>query len=241
MNKIVIAEDDLNFTKYLVNSFINELSDYKVVNIYTKGNEVLSNIKNLNSKDFLILDIGLPNIDGLEILKSLKNNKNLPNIIVISGNADLIYKLPDFDKYICSVFQKPIDALRLKEEFIRIQNIYKQNEVISFIEKELDIFEFNKTSIGYKYLVDAILEAINNPKLIQNLEKELYYSVSKKYINSTYLNIKWAIDKSINSMYRFTNFDLICNYFNFEKPKKPTSKLIIQTIMQKYMNKNDKF
>ena len=230
MNKIVIAEDDLNFTKYLVNSFINELSDYKVVNIYTKGNEVLSNIMNLSKKDFLILDIGLPNIDGLEILKKLKNKKDLPNIIIISGNADLIYKIPNFDKYICSVFQKPIDANRLKEEFITIQNSCNKAEIISFIENELDLFDFNKTSKGYKYLVDAIFEAIKTPKLTQNLEKELY---------STYLNVKWAIDKSINSMYRFTNFDLICDYFNFDKVKKPTSKLIIQTIVSKYLNKNE--
>ena len=76
MNRIVIAEDDLNFTKYLVNSFINELTDFKVVNIYTKGSELLSNIENIKKGDFLILDLGLPSIDGIEILKVLKKKKN---------------------------------------------------------------------------------------------------------------------------------------------------------------------
>ena len=86
------------------------------------------------------------------------------------------------------------------------------------------------------YLLESILTCIENPKLIQNLEKDIYTIVANNHTNSTYLNIKWAIDKTITSMYRYTNLDLISKYFNIEKKKKPTSKLLIQTIASKYMN-----
>lgn len=87
---ILLAEDHtmvrkgikliLEFQK-IFNPIIHEAED---------GNEVISLISN-NQYDVIILDLCLPKIDGLTILRKLKNeNKNLPIIILSSHNEEKI-------------------------------------------------------------------------------------------------------------------------------------------------------
>lgn len=44
---------------------------------------------NENTADILVLDIGMPKLDGIEVLRSFQNNGNLPNTIILTSYNDV--------------------------------------------------------------------------------------------------------------------------------------------------------
>lgn len=111
----------------------------------------------------------------------------------------------------------------MEEENIRI-----------YIEKELSNFEFKKATKGFKYLQEAIYICILNENAMENLTKNVFPQVAKRYNEKSYLNVKWCINQVISTMYNNTNMKVICNYFGLDKNIKPSLKFIIYTIMCKY-------
>lgn len=76
MKKILIVEDDTSLYKMYVTEL--ELRKYKVVWI-NSGDKAYEAIKN-ESPDLILLDIMLPQVDGLSILKQLKDSEDAKNI-----------------------------------------------------------------------------------------------------------------------------------------------------------------
>ena len=87
MQKIGIIEDEKNISDMI--KYNLEKEGYEVFTAYD-GTEGLALIEK-ESLDLLLLDIMLPNVDGLEICKKVRQKMEIP-IIIISAKAD------EFDK-----------------------------------------------------------------------------------------------------------------------------------------------
>jgi len=79
MKKVLLVEDDPFLIEVYAAKFKEAGFSLEVV---SDGSIVLSKIKELNP-DLIILDIVLPNVDGWEILRAIKNSPQLKNIIVV--------------------------------------------------------------------------------------------------------------------------------------------------------------
>ncbi|MFZ3015863.1 MAG: response regulator [Minisyncoccia bacterium] len=77
--KILIAEDEVVLYKVLEEKFKEE--KFEVI-IVPDGSAVMSMVKK-NKPDIILLDIILPEVDGIEILSKLKEDKILREIPVI--------------------------------------------------------------------------------------------------------------------------------------------------------------
>ena len=71
-----------------VKAVLNIEPKIDVVGYSLNGNEVVDWFKE-QSCDVLILDINMPELDGIEVLKKLKQHKNRPEIIVLSSYDDV--------------------------------------------------------------------------------------------------------------------------------------------------------
>ena len=114
MRTIVIADDDLNCGKGILNSLEKFSKDFKVVGLATNGEETLEMINRLHP-DFLLLDLKMPIKNGIEVLDELKDIKNCKtNVILISGERELLSSV-QLVKYknIRNIIPKPFDALML--------------------------------------------------------------------------------------------------------------------------------
>lgn len=76
--KILVVEDEKSISRFI--SAILDNNGYEAVQART-GTEALSMISS-HCPDLVILDLGLPDMDGLEILKSLRVWSNLPVVVV---------------------------------------------------------------------------------------------------------------------------------------------------------------
>jgi two-component system response regulator AtoC len=83
MVNILIADDDKNFGTVLK----NELEEEKhTVDVVSDGVEAVLRFIN-NIYDFVLLDIRMPRLNGIDALRIIKNINPLVPVITFSGNA----------------------------------------------------------------------------------------------------------------------------------------------------------
>ena len=90
MSKILVIEDH-DSIRILLGNFLS-----KNFNVFTKENgfEALLWLGNGNIPDFIILDLDMPRMGGLEFLKNIRGSgfyRNIP-VIVVSGEESLTLK-----------------------------------------------------------------------------------------------------------------------------------------------------
>jgi DNA-binding response OmpR family regulator len=83
--KILIAEDDKFISKALRDGLTR--AGFEIVNVYN-GNEALKKLKS-EQFDLILLDVLMPEKNGLEVLKKVKKSKKLNKIpILVFSNLD---------------------------------------------------------------------------------------------------------------------------------------------------------
>jgi CheY-like chemotaxis protein/CHASE3 domain sensor protein/GAF domain-containing protein len=114
---IIIMEDDLEFAKILLD-FVR-LRNYKGI-VATQGNTGLSYAR-YHKPDAIILDMGLPVMDGVEVLKHLKNTPDLRHIPVqIISGYDKRQEGMELGAF--SFIQKPVSRDELNKTFDKIED-----------------------------------------------------------------------------------------------------------------------
>ena len=81
---ILIVEDDFQIRNFISYSLKNEGYICKIV---STGNRAINTIAN-ETVDLVILDLGLPDIDGLDVIKMLREWSDIPVIVVSARDQD---------------------------------------------------------------------------------------------------------------------------------------------------------
>ncbi len=120
-SKIIIVEDN-EINMDLIKAML-ERYDFNIVEAYD-GFEAIEKINNNNDAFLILLDIGLPGIDGIEVFKRLKQSENTADIPIIAvtahamkGNKEHLLSL-GFNDFI----EKPIDKNILFEKINKFLN-----------------------------------------------------------------------------------------------------------------------
>lgn len=237
MINILLADDNIYFSKKLMN-MVNKINTIaRVVYLATEGKEVLEYISN-KDVDIIVLDLKMPIIDGIDILEKLEKKEKYKNsIIVISNYIEMMKKIVN-NQAVYGCISKGTSMERIIEkinEIVEYKKNAKNDKMINKrIEKEIQHLGYNMTHNGTIYLFEAIKLLANNQELVEtnNLNKDIYPILAKKY-NKTVHNIKCNINKATEYMYYECEDRVIKEYFRFQDNKKPTPKLIISTIYSK--------
>jgi DNA-binding response OmpR family regulator len=141
MSKILIVEDELSIAE-LEKDYL-ELSSFEV-DIETDG---LSGLNRALAEDYdmLILDLMLPEMDGFEICKRVRAEKNIP-ILMVSAKKDDIDKIHGFglgaDDYITKPFSPSELVARVKAHLARydrlVSSTAQENDVIEIRGLKID-------------------------------------------------------------------------------------------------------
>lgn len=127
MKRILIVEDDASIAE-LQKDYL-ELADFEV-DICPNGFDGLRMLKD-QKYNLLILDIMLPGIDGLEILRSMKDEKDIP-VLLVSAKKEEIDKIKGLnlgaDDYITKPFSPGELVARVKahlENYERLKHRFR--------------------------------------------------------------------------------------------------------------------
>lgn len=171
--RIVIADDHpltLNGTKVFLESL-----KYNVVDVAQNGTNALNLIK-IHKPDLAIIDINMPGLDGLDILKIVKENKIKTKIVLLTMHKESsIYQKAieyDVDGYILKEFAT--NELSICIEEIRCGNKYTSK----IIESDLIFDNGNCNGILSKLSISEkkILELIALQKTSKQIAELLFIS-----------------------------------------------------------------
>lgn len=113
--KILIIDDELEICS-MVTEF---LIDAGYAAFYAlSGPEGLAMIKR-DVPDLLLLDIGMPGMDGVEIMRQLREDyPSLPVVVLTAHNdTDTVKKMLEYG--VCEYLTKPINLETLSDQFVR--------------------------------------------------------------------------------------------------------------------------
>lgn len=118
--RLLLAEDEKELSRALTT--ILERSNYSVDAVYD-GEEALEYL-NSNNYDGLILDIMMPRIDGLTVLKKLWEKRNLIPVLLLTAKSEIDDKVEGLDAGANDYLTKPFAA---KELLARIRAMTREH------------------------------------------------------------------------------------------------------------------
>ena len=122
----ILVVDDMTTTLLLIHDLLKDTYEVKIAKSGTKALEIL---ESPNDIDLILLDIEMPDINGYDVCKRIKNNETIKNIPIIfitgrTSQEDEEYglNLGAID-YIAKPFNKAIVKLRIKNYLdLKIKN-----------------------------------------------------------------------------------------------------------------------
>ena len=210
--KVLIADDNKVFTDELAN-YLKTLPDITVTGVAYNGNEALGMISE-TSPDVVILDIIMPERDGLGVLKQLslgKSKKPVCIVISVTGSASIMETAMSLgaDYYLMKPQSMPAiaDAIR---NFASVSHsvMSSVSEPVSnlpqpqALDLEALVTEFiHELGVpahikGYQYIRSAIMMVVEDMELLNYITKQLYPTIAKKY-KTTSSRVERAIRHSI--------------------------------------------
>lgn len=237
MLNVLIANKNLHNLQNLQNCISQYIPEIRVGYIATDGKDALSAI-NLHHYDIVLLDTNLPSLDGFNLLQSLPKIKQIEykNSFIISTHSESMIK---------TLFKSNLvyDAFLDTEDFSKIISILKKflsshtsDSNISYIRNkvinELQIIGFNLSHKGTHYLAESVVLMATTERNKENLSKHIYPKVSEIF-NKDLNNIKCNITSATEAACKSLTDETLCNYFKLSERIKPTTKMIIYSILNK--------
>lgn len=185
MTNILIVEDEQNLARFLELELTHE--GYKV-DIEYDGEPGLEKALN-NDFDLIILDLMLPNINGLEICRRVRQVQSTP-IIIITAKSDTYDKVTGLDYGADDYIVKPFE---IEELFARIRAVLRR-------QPHKDIIDIN----GIRIDIDAFKVTVDGKQLdFTKTEYDLLYllATNRNHVlqREQILNHVWGYNSEVET------------------------------------------
>lgn len=219
---ILIIDDERLIVKGLRRSL--EQQGYKVFAAYN-GTEALDTIEG-EVIDFIILDLMLPDIDGMILCKKIREKYDMP-ILMLSAKDGDYDKILGFEFGADDYMTKPFNTLELIARIkaiskrasssqesktlvfdsLRIsleeRKVYKENQEVNLTQKEFDMLYLMAQNPGRVYTRDQIFnlvwgEEALDVRTIDVHIKNLREKIEDELKNPRYIMTKWGVGYYFN-------------------------------------------
>ena len=134
--KILIVEDEKILNK-TINKSLKD-AGYEVESAFD-GFDAMEMIE-IESYDLIVLDLNLPNMDGMEILKNLRKEDVETKVLILSARSQIQDKVEGLDAGANDFLQKPfhLDELKARVRSLTRRNFIQNNTELSFDKIKFD-------------------------------------------------------------------------------------------------------
>ena len=115
----VLVVDDEKFARDDLVWLLSQVEGVSEVRTADSGADALRIVSESDDIDALFLDIKMPGLDGVELVKVLRNFKHIPAVAFVTAYDD--YAVDAFDLDVCDYLKKPVDQDRLEDTVRRMQ------------------------------------------------------------------------------------------------------------------------
>jgi len=243
--KVLIADNNVELCR-TIQEFLDSQGDMEVIGIAHDGLEALEELT-AQRPDVLILDITMPNLDGMAVLERM-SSLDLdppPKVIVLTAlsREDVIQRFTDLGAhyFIVNPFDLELLAERIRQfagakRSVTAPKAPSGSNGTTFAENSLGVTQLlHEMGVppnfkGYNYLRDAVLLALRDPQLLGGaLTKRLYPQLAEKY-GSAPGGVEAAIRNAVLACCERGNQEFIqrlCGPFRGSKKSWPTNSIVI--------------
>ncbi len=253
--KIIVADDNRNLCQMLQN-YLQGQEDLIVVGVANNGLEAWELIQS-QEPDLIILDLVMPNLDGLGVLERINSRTtiNRPKIIMLTafGQESLTHQamMLGVDYFILKPFDLDILSKRIRSLTQDIPSSQPNHNssaspiVVSTVGSGLNLCVEVTTMMhqigipahvkGYQYIRDAILMVVEDVSLLGAVTKELYPSIAKKF-DTAPSRVERGIRHAIELAWERGHTDTLKRIFGYSmniERQKPTNSEFIALLADK--------
>lgn len=240
--RLLIVDDNVQLIE-AVKEYFSKSSKIEVVFEAYDGQAGIELIeKEKDNFDVLILDLIMPNKDGLYVLEEMKNRGIDKKVIVSTSynTVEIIRKVSDYG--VNYYMLKPFDFLDFEKRILELSNKKESKNIdlhynniqmsITKILHELGIPSHIK---GYQYIREGVGIIFEKPETIGGITKELYPELAIKF-DTTVSRVERAIRHAIEVSWNRGDWNLMEEIFgnsvDIDKAK-PTNSEFMVTIADK--------
>lgn len=178
--KILITEDDATIREGIC-AYLSEFG-YEIIEA-RDGREALSKFES-NKINLVILDIQIPFINGLDVLRKIREKSNLP-VLILTAFSDEEFKITAFSNLADGYIEKPFSLPVLKARIdALITKNYEKFEIFRYKDLEINFSNFSakinnaeaeisaKEIEVLKYLLLNEGRALTRKQILENVWKE---------------------------------------------------------------------
>lgn len=239
--RVLVVDNNINVTSKIKNQFSSH-AVIKVVKTIENGSVALDYILACkNEFDIIIMDLILPDVDGLTILKMMKE-QNIRKKVIILTSYKKEYTINMTNIYGVSYYMlKPFSMLALETRILELGNSSnlraealndKEKEIHVAISKLLHQLGIPSHIKGYSYIRESVFLFYKNSDAYGGITKEIYPEVALRF-STTASRVERAIRHAIEVSWTRGDYDLMEEIFGnsvaFDRAK-PTNSEFIATI-----------
>ncbi len=250
ITRVLVVDNNQNITTKIEKQFSSH-AVIKVVKTINSGKQALDYIlNNRNEFDILLLDLILPEIDGLTILAKMKDQNIKKKIIVLTSyKKDYTIKMTNL--YNVNYYMlKPFSMLALETRILelgdntltkRTELTEQERQIHIAISKLLHQLGIPSHIKGYSYIRESVFLFYQNSEIYGGITKEIYPEIAMRF-STTASRVERAIRHAIEVSWSRGDYDLMEEIFGnsvaYDRAK-PTNAEFIATIADRlrYDNK----
>ncbi len=193
--KVLIVEDEKKMAKEMV-SFLEKAS-YQCDHV-PDGKQARTMMEN-NAYDFVLIDLGLPDMDGLQVLKEAKSICPQASYIILTARGDLDDRIKGLDLGADDYLPKPFSLLELQARMMAISRRKSglKDSIIPIGEFEVDIqkrivcFEGQEITLSRKEfdLLHYLLLHQNRPLTRLQLSDHIWGNFADDDYDSNFIDV----------------------------------------------------
>ncbi len=124
MNEVVAGRQSpvwiVDDERELAESYSAYLSEERAVRVFTSAEEALLAFEAGESPSVLISDIKMPGMDGLTLVRKLRERVNSTPVVLLSGYAEKKHLMEAIEQGVASFIEKPCDPMLIRREVERV-------------------------------------------------------------------------------------------------------------------------
>ena len=232
---VLLADANEEF-RGMLRDAIKKTEEFTVVGSAGDGTEAAQLIGRYHP-ELAVMDVVLPGLDGLGVLKQLKSRGDATKVIMLSAFCSDQVVAEAMELGACYFLPKPFETEALLD---RMRSVFGQTaapesgsgalkNMVTSIIHEIGVPAHIK---GYQYLREAIIIAVYDMDVINAVTKVLYPEVAKRF-NTTASRVERAIRHAIEVAWDRGDLETLQKYFGYTVSNakgKPTNSEFIAMI-----------
>jgi DNA-binding response OmpR family regulator len=192
MRKVLIIEDEENLARFIELELKYEGFDVSVVHDGRSGLD-----KAMNEEwDLILLDLMLPGLNGIEVCRRIRNNKDTP-IIILTARTSVLDRVSGLDSGADDYITKP---LAIEELLARMRALFRRMERQSEKKKMPPLLVYEDIEVNTEaQIVKRAGETVTLTKREYDLLVALMQNINRVMTRDLLLDLVWGYDSAVET------------------------------------------